>query len=129
MFDKILVSALSIKPVTFENLNTASNFCRVETLYVVNLSITSAFIVSAVFAVDFASYLTFETINTEVVSGSFITGLTEATLYGFNWVTISAFDVSDNTVPDFALIEIFTTPYCGVSSSSPPHALTDNAFG
>ena len=86
-------------------------------------------IVSAVFAVAFASYLTFEVSNTEVVSGSFITGLTEATLNGFNWVTISAFVVSVNVEPDFALIEIFTTPYCGVSSSSPPQALIDNAFG
>jgi hypothetical protein len=31
--------------------------------------------------------------------------------------------------PDAALIAIFTTPYTGVSSSSPPHAETDCAFG
>ena len=110
MFDKILSSAPSIKPVTFEYLNTESNFCKVEALYVVNLSITSTFIVSVVFAVAFASYLTFEVSNTEVVSGSFIIGLTEATLNGFNWVTISAFVVSVNVEPYFALIEIFTTP-------------------
>ncbi len=31
--------------------------------------------------------------------------------------------------PDAALIAILTTPYCGVSSSSPPQAETDWALG
>ena len=42
---------------------------------------------------------------------------------------ISVFVVSVNVEPEAALIPIFTIPYLGVSSSSPPHALTDNALG
>ena len=58
-----------------------------------------------------------------------LSGLTEATLYGFNLFTISCFVVSVNVEPEPALIAILTIPYLGVSSSSPPQALTDNALG
>ena len=42
---------------------------------------------------------------------------------------MSAFVVSVSVEPEAALIPILTIPYLGVSSSSPPHALTDNALG
>ena len=42
---------------------------------------------------------------------------------------ISFLVVSVKVEPEAALIPIFTTPYLGVSSSSPPQALTDNALG
>jgi hypothetical protein len=77
----------------------------------------------------FASYLITEVTKTEVVSGSTISGFTEATLKGFNPLTISNFVWSVNIEPEPALIAILTIPYLGVSSSSPPQALTDNALG
>ena len=64
-----------------------------------------------------------------MISGSTICGDTEATLYGFNESTIDCFVVSVNVEPEAALTPILTIPYLGVSSSSPPHALTDNALG
>ena len=84
---------------------------------------------SADLVVTFESYLTFEVNKIEVVAGSIISGLTEATLYGVNLVTISDLVVSVSVEPDLGLIAILTIPYLGVSSSSPPQALTDNALG
>ena len=84
---------------------------------------------SADLVVTFESYLTFEVNKIEVVAGSIISGLTEATLYGVNLVTISDLVVSVSVEPDLGLIAILTMPYLGVSSSSPPQALTDWALG
>ena len=75
------------------------------------------------------SYLTFVVNNSLVISGSTITGLTEATLYLFNCVTILCLVMFVKVEPDAALIAILTTPYWAVSSSSPPQAETDWAFG
>ena len=94
-----------------------------------NVSTTSDFKVAEDFEVTLLLYFIFDVNNIDVVSGSTITGLTDATLYGFKDVTIFAFVVSVNVEPDAALIAIFTTPYTGVSSSSPPQALTDIALG
>ena len=60
-----------------------------------------------------------------MISGSIISGLTAATLNFFNCVTISVFVVFVKVEPDAALTAILTTPYTGVSSSSPPQADTD----
>ena len=71
---------------------------------------------------------TFEVNKILVVSGSTISGLTDTTLYFLSWVFILSFVEVVNDEPDIGLIAILTTPYCGVSSSSPPQALTDWAF-
>ena len=76
-----------------------------------------------------ASYLTLEVNTIEVVSKSTISGLTEATLNFFKPFTISNLVWSVSVAPEPALIAILTIPYLGVSSSSPPQALTDNALG
>ena len=81
------------------------------------------------FVVEAEAYLTVDVNKTEVTSGSTICGDTEATLYGFNLLIISCLVVSVNVEPEAAITPIFTTPYLGVSSSSPPQALTDNALG
>ena len=73
-------------------------------------------------------YFTFEVNKILVVSGSTISGLTDTTLYFFNWFLIVSFVDVVSVEPEIGLIAILTTPYCGVSSSSPPHALTDWAF-
>ena len=93
------------------------------------VDVISDFKVSADLVVADELYLTVDVNNTEVVSGSTICGATAATLYGFNLLTISVFVVSVIVEPEAALIPMFTIPYLGVSSSSPPQALTDNAFG
>ena len=84
---------------------------------------------SAVLAVVCSLYLTFEVSKILVVSGSTISGLIDTTLYFFNCVLILSFVEVVKVEPEIGLIAILTTPYCGVSSSSPPHALTDCAFG
>ena len=84
---------------------------------------------SAVLVVAFSLYFTFEVNRIVVVSGSTISGLTDTTLYLFNCVLILSFVAVVNVEPEIGLIAILTTPYCGVSSSSPPQALTDCAFG
>ena len=55
-----------------------------------------------------------------IVSGSIIVGLTEATANCLRLWTILFFVDSVKLVPDFALIEIKTLPYSGVAASSPP---------
>ena len=45
-----------------------------------------------------------------VISGSTISGLTEAILYFLNWVTISVFVVFVNVEPDAAFTATLTTP-------------------
>ena len=70
----------------------------------------SDFKVSAVLVVAFLSYLAFTVNKIDVVSGSTISGLTDATLNGFNDVTIFCFVVSVKVEPDAAFIAIFTTP-------------------
>ena len=74
-------------------------------------------------------YFTFEVNKILVVSGSTISGLTDTTLYFFNWFLIVSFVDVVSVEPEIGLIAILTTPYWGVSSSSPPQALTDCAFG
>ena len=110
MFEIILVSVSSIRDVTLEYLNTPSNFCKVLSLKFDNTEVISDFKVVAVFVVSFSSYLTFDVINIKVVSGSTITGLTDATLYFFNCVTILCFVAVVNVEPEAALIAITTVP-------------------
>ena len=64
----------------------------------------------AVFVVSFSSYLTVDVNSIEVVSGSTITGVTEATLYFFNCVTILCFVAVVKVEPEAALIAILTVP-------------------
>ena len=71
---------------------------------------TSDFKVAADFVVNLESYFTLLVIKTEVVSGSTITGLTEATLNGFNDATILALVEVVNVEPLAALIAILTVP-------------------
>ena len=80
---------------------------------------------SFVLVVDSALNFTFEVSNIDVVSGSTISGLTDTTLNFLNCVLILSFVELVSVEPEIGLIAILTTPYCGVSSSSPPHALTD----
>ena len=129
ILDNILSSVSSINPVILECLNIESNFCKVSVLKFVNVDNTSAFKVSDDFVVLLASYLIVDVNRIDVISGSTITGVTEATLYFFKSFTISDFVWLVNVEPEAALIPILTIPYLGVSSSSPPHALTDNALG
>ena len=110
MFDKIELSTSSIKPVNLENLNTPSNFCKVVALYSVMVVITFDLIVSAVLGVFASSNLTLDVSIKSVVSGSIITGVTEATEYCFKLVTILFFVAVVKLVPDFALIDIKTLP-------------------
>ena len=51
-------------------------------------------------------YLKFTTSVMKVVSGSIITGVTEATAYDLRLVTILSFVATVRLEPDFALIEI-----------------------
>ena len=104
------MSVSSIKPITFECLNTLSNFCNVSVLYFEMAVVISDFKVSAVLVVAFSSYLTYEVNIIEVVYGSTISGTTEATLYFFNCVIIDCFVVSVKVEPEAALIAILTTP-------------------
>jgi hypothetical protein len=67
-------------------------------------------IVVDVLVVLFSSYLTFVVNNIFVISGSTISGVTDATLYFFNCVTISFFVVLVKVDPDAALIAILTFP-------------------
>ena len=68
---------------------------------------------------------TFEVKSIVVVSGSTNSGLTDTTLNFLSCAFILSFVELVKVEPDIGLIAILTTPYCGVSSSSPPHALTD----
>ena len=129
MLDNKLVSLSSISFTTFEYLNTLSNFCSVFELYVFNAVIISDFKVSLSFVVAAASYFAFVVNRIDVISGSTIWGVTEPTLYSFSLSTMSDFVCVVNVEPLVALIAILTTPYTGVSSSSPPQALTDCALG
>ena len=97
-------------------------------LYPDKVVITFDFNVSLVFVVALALYFTFEVKRIDVVSGSTISGLTDTTLNFFNCFLILSFVEFDNDEPSIGFIAILTTPYCGVSSSSPPQALTDCAF-
>ena len=89
MFDNIDVSVSSIAFDTFEYLKILSNFCKLVELKFVNVVKTFDLIVSAVLIVEFVSNLTTEVNNIFVVSGSTISGVTEATLNFFNCVTKS----------------------------------------
>ena len=72
--------------------------------------VTFDFIVSDVFVVAFSSYFTTVLSIRDVVSGSTISGLTDATLNFCNCVIILVFVVSVSVEPDAALMAIFTTP-------------------
>ena len=72
------------------------------------------------------------------VSGSTITGDTDATLYLSKSVTSFVFSVAVKLLPLVDLIEIKTLPYCAVSTtprevsyepSSPPQTVTLFVFG
>ena len=66
---------------------------------------------SVVLVVAFSSYLAVVVNNKEVISGSTITGVTEATLYFFKSFTKSDLVCSVKVAPEAALIPILTTPY------------------
>ena len=104
------MSVSSIAFDTFEYLKTLSNFCKLVELKFVNVVKTFDLIVSAVLIVAFVSNLTVEVNNIFVVSGSTISGVTEATLNFFNCVTKSTFVAFVKVEPEAALIEIFTVP-------------------
>ena len=129
IFDNIDVSVSSIAFDTFEYLNMLSNFCKFDELKFVKVVNTFDLIVSDVLVVAFESNLTWLVNKTDVVSGSTISGVTEATLNFLSCVTKSNLVALVNVEPEAALIEIFTVPYTGVSSSSPPHAETAWALG
>ena len=57
-----------------------------------------------------------------------ISGRTEATAYCLRLVTILSFVAVVKLEPDFALIDMKTFPYAGVSASSPPYTCTASAF-
>ena len=105
MLDKILVSVSSIKPVSFEYLKIVSNDCKVVALYSVMVVITFDLIVSAVLGVFASSNLTLDVIIKSVVSGSIITGVTEATEYFFKSFIILSFVASVRLEPLVGSIE------------------------
>ena len=72
--------------------------------------ITLDLIVSETFVVAFSSYLTVVVKRIFVVSGSIITGVTEATEYFFKSVIILAFVDSVRFEPLVGKIEIYTLP-------------------
>ena len=110
IFDNIDVSVSSIAFVTFEYLNTLSNFCKLFVLKFVKVVVISDFKVSDVLVVALESYLTLLVNNIDVVSGSTISGVTEATLNFFNCVTKSNLVAFVKVEPEAAFIEIFTVP-------------------
>ena len=69
----------------------------------------------------------FKTIN--VVSGSTKVGLTEATAYWPNCVSISVLSTEVKLEPSANLTDIKTLPYWGVELSSPPHTWIAFAAG
>ena len=110
MFDSIDVSVSSIAFETFEYLKTLSNFCKFDELKFVKVVNIFDFIVSDVLIVALESNLTWLVNKTDVVSGSTISGVTEATLNFFNCVTKSTFVAFVKVEPEAAFIEIFTVP-------------------
>ena len=110
MFDKIDVSDLFTVSINLECLNTWSNSCKLSVLKFVIAVCINDLILSGDFVVAFWSYLTvtFGCIN--VVSGSSITGVTEATLKSFSCVIISDLVASVSVAPATGLIEIYTLP-------------------
>ena len=110
IFDNIDVSVSSIAFVTFEYLKTLSNFCKLFVLKFVKVVVIFDFKVSDVLVVALESYLTLLVNKIDVVSGSTISGTTEATLNFFNCVTKSNFVAFVNVEPEAAFIEIFTVP-------------------
>ena len=90
MFDKIEVSTESTIPVNLENLNF---FEEVEItnetenhIFLSNLALTTSII--------------------DVVIGSTISGLTEATLYGFNLFTIYSIVITTDTMYSIDLLQL-----------------------
>ena len=69
-------------------------------------SVIKDFISADVLVVCFSSYLIVDVNKIFVVSGSTITGVTEATENFFSWVTISSLVVSVNVEPDLGFIAI-----------------------
>ena len=107
IFDNIDVSVSSIAFDTFEYLKTSSNFCKLFVLKFVKVVMMFDLIVSDVFVVALLLYLTLLVNNIDVVSGSTISGTTEATLNFFNCVTKSNLVALVNVEPEAAFIEIF----------------------
>ena len=75
------------------------------------------------------NHILFEVNNTEVVYYQQFVEILKPHYMVLIFVIISFLVVSVSVEPEPALIPILTIPYLGVSSSSPPHALTDNALG
>ena len=98
------VSTLFIVSINLECLNTPSNCPRLSVLNFVIAELIKALILSLVFVVDLASYLTLTLNCNDVVSGSCITGVTLATLKSFNCVIISVLVASVNVAPATGLI-------------------------
>ena len=101
---------MDIREHVLEYLKTLSNFCKLFVLKFVKAVKISDFIVSLVFIVALVSYLTLLVNKIDVVSGSTISGTTEATLNFFNCVTKSTLVAFVKVEPEAALIEIFTVP-------------------
>ena len=106
IFDSIELSAASIVFSNFEYLKTLSNLCSVSVLKSVTAFVTRVLISSEVFVVCFSSKFIVDVNNTLVVSGSTITGVTDATENLLSCVTISSLVVSVRVEPEAALIAI-----------------------
>jgi len=121
MFDRIELSAASIKRDSFENLKIPSKFCKSLLLYVVRTFVTIVSIDVAVFVVDLESNFTVLVSLSFVIYGSTIVGRTDAILYPSSNFTILSFCACVKFTPDCVLIARYTCPYLGGLLSSPPH--------
>ena len=117
---KIDESALLIASVILECLKTPVKFSKLSWLYSMIAFLIFVLKVETSFVVLSESYLKSVDRRMKVVSGSMISGLTEATEYCFKLWTILFFVATVRLDPDFARIDIKTFPYAGVSASSPP---------
>ena len=110
----IPVSVLSINPVTFECLNTPSNWLKLFVLYVVNVLVILVVNDVEVSVVLLESNLnaTFKIIF--VVCVSTTTGDIDATVKGVNAVINEDFSVSVKLLPVVDCMAIKTLPYSAV---------------
>ena len=113
-------SALLIASVNLECLKTPVKFNKLSWLYSMIALLIFVLKVETSFVVLSESYLKSVDKRMKVVSGSIISCLTEATANCFRLWTILFFVATVKLDPDFALIDIKTFPYAGVSASSPP---------
>ena len=107
---KIDVSALLTASVNLECLKTPVKFFKVSSLYDDIAFLIFVLKVETSLVVLSESYLKSVESSIKVVSGSMISGLTEATANCFRLWTILSFVAVVKLVPDFALIDIKTLP-------------------